>query len=145
MGIGTPDDLDGEVVDMRDSGGQFLPGIAAIGEETAQGRIGVATAFDEVRCAVAVLDVSGEHQSVEEVAGRVGRDMALAALDLLAGIIAARPTRFGGPRGPPASVVLTDWLSMMPAVGSASRPSAIRTPATSTALIASSRPLSRIR
>src|SRR3546814_19999780 len=81
---------------MRDSGGQFLPGIAAIGEETAQGRIGVATAFDEVRCAVAVLDVSGEHQSVEEVAGRVGRDMALAALDLLAGIIAARPTRFGG-------------------------------------------------
>src|SRR3546814_4786662 len=70
--------------------------IAAIGEETAQGLIGVATAFDEVRCAVAVLDVSVEHQSVEEVAGRVGRDMALAALVLLAGIIAARPTRFGG-------------------------------------------------
>jgi hypothetical protein len=62
--------------------------------------------------------------------------MALAALDLLAGIIAARPTRFGG----------LDRLAVDDAaVGSASRPSAIRTPATSTALIASSRPLSRIR
>ncbi|WP_164522015.1 hypothetical protein, partial [Sphingomonas koreensis] len=48
-GLSETRNLDGEVVDMRDSGGQFLPGIAAIGEETAQGRIGVATAFDEVR------------------------------------------------------------------------------------------------
>lgn len=30
---GTPDDLDGEPVDVRDGGRQFLPGIAAIGEE----------------------------------------------------------------------------------------------------------------
>jgi len=45
VGIETPDDLDDETVDMRDGIGQFLPGIAAIGEEAVQGRIGVATAF----------------------------------------------------------------------------------------------------
>ena len=33
------------------------------------------------------------------------------------------------PRGPPLSVVLTDWLSMIPAVGWASRPAASRAPA----------------
>jgi AraC-like DNA-binding protein len=32
------------------------------------------------------------------------------------------------PRGPPASVVLTDWLSTTTAVGAASRPSASRAP-----------------
>lgn len=136
MGIGTPDDLDDEAVDMRDGGGQFLPGIAAIGEAAAQGRIGVTTAFDEIRCAVAVLNVSGEHQSVEEVAGRVGRDVALATLDLLAGVIAARPTRFGG----------LDRLAVDDARGRfCLAPFGNRTLATSTALIASSRPLSRIR
>jgi len=34
------------------------------------------------------------------------------------------------PRGPPASVVFTDWLSITPAVGLASRPTVSRAAAT---------------
>ena len=43
----------------------------------------------------------------------VGEDVSLAALDLLAGVEAARTTRLGG---------LTDRLSITPADGLASRP-----------------------
>lgn len=94
------------------------------------------TTLDEGRCAVTVLDVGGMDQRVEQVAGRVGCDVTFAASDLFTDIIAAGPARFGG---------LDRWTVMMPAVGSASRPSATHIPATSTALISSSRPLSRIR
>jgi len=50
----------------------------------------------------------------KQEAGGIDRDMALATLDFLGGIVAARP---------PFSVVLTLWVSMMAAVGLASRPS----------------------
>jgi len=53
----------------------------------------------------------------EQQAGGVDGDVALAAFDLLGGIIAARP---------PFSVVFTLWLSMTAAVGLASRPSCSR-------------------
>ena len=68
MGIGTPDDLDDEAVDMRDGTGQFLPSIAAMREETVERGIAVASALDEVRCAVTVIDISGQNQSAEQVA-----------------------------------------------------------------------------
>ena len=67
-------------------------------------------------------------------AERIDGDMALAALDFLGGIEAARP---------PASVVLTDWLSTTTAVGAASRPSASRAPITRTHTIWVHNPLSR--
>src|SRR5271165_2040407 len=47
------------------------------------------------------------------------------------------------PRGPPASVVLTNWLSTTTAVGAASQPSASRAPITSTLTIWVHNPLSR--
>ena len=47
------------------------------------------------------------------------------------------------PRGPPAWVVLTDWLSTTTAVGAASRPSASRAPITRTHTIWVDNPLSR--
>ena len=80
---------------MRDGGPQLLPGIAAVGEAAGQRRIGVPAAFDEAGRAVTVLDVGGMDQGVEQVAGRVGHEMALALLDLLAGIVAAPPTGLG--------------------------------------------------
>jgi hypothetical protein len=52
--------------------------------------------------------------------------VALAAFDLFAGIIATRPTGFGG---------LTLWLSMMAADGLASRPTRSRSAMTSAWLI----------
>lgn len=42
---------------MRDGVLQLLSGVAAIGEEAGQRRIGVPAAFDEVGRAVTVLDV----------------------------------------------------------------------------------------
>ena len=49
----------------------------------------------------------------EQQARGVDRDVALAALDLLARVVAARP---------PFSVVLTLWVSMIAALGLGSRP-----------------------
>jgi hypothetical protein len=54
------------------------------------------------------------NEDTEQEAGGIDADMALATLDLLGGIVAARA---------PFSVVLTLWVSMMAAVGLASRPS----------------------
>jgi len=47
------------------------------------------------------------------------------------------------PAGPPLSVVLTDWLSMTPAVGLASRPARSRAIVTRWKLIVSNSPVSR--
>jgi len=54
----------------------------------------------------------------QEKSERIDSDMALAPVDLLAGIVTADP---------PFSVVFTLWLSMIAAVGLASRPSRSRT------------------
>ena len=72
----------------------------------------------------------------DQQADRVDHDVAFAALDLLPA---------SKPRIPPLSVVLTDWLSMTPAVGLASRPSRSRAAITSSLLMVRSRPSSRQR
>jgi hypothetical protein len=73
--------------------------------------------LQQIPGAVGVLDIGGMDEDTEQEAGGIDPDMALAALDLLGGIVAARP---------PFSVVLTLWVSMMTAVGLASRPSVSR-------------------
>ncbi|AQS85465.1 hypothetical protein A0U92_12500 [Acetobacter aceti] len=60
--------------------------------------------------------------------------MALATFDLLSSVITANS---------PLSVVFTDWLSITPALGEASRPSISRRFMTSTVFIASNSPASR--
>ena len=73
---------------------------------------------DNQPCSVSVLDVSGvDHDSQQQPYGIDG-DVAFAAGHLLTSIIAARP---------PFSVVFTDWLSMMAALGVGSLPSKRRT------------------
>jgi hypothetical protein len=67
---------------------------------------------------VVVLHTGGGNDHTEEQPEGIDEDMALAALDLLPRIIAADP---------PLSVVLTDWLSMMPALGWRCLPVAART------------------
>jgi hypothetical protein len=52
---------------------------------------------------------------------RIDEDVALLALDLFAGVVAGRVDR-----SPPFSALLTLWLSMIAAVGLASRPAASR-------------------
>jgi hypothetical protein len=80
------------------------------------------------------LHIGGLDFSTDQQTQRVGDNLALAAFDLLAGIIAG---------GPPLSVVLTDWLSMTPADGLGSRPAASRACSSSAKLVFSRTPLSR--
>jgi hypothetical protein len=58
---------------------------------------------------------------VQQQTLRVYQDMTLLALDLFAGVI---PVRID--RGPPFSAALTLWLSIIAAVGLASRPACSR-------------------
>jgi hypothetical protein len=67
----------------------------------------------------------------QQEAGGVDRDVALPALDLLGGIVAARP---------PLSVVFTLWVSMMAALGLGSLPSRSRSITTRWWRIASQTP-----
>ena len=67
--------------------------------------------------AVAILDVGGMDDGVKQQAQSVYEYMALLALDLLAGVVA-----MGIDAAPPFSALLTLWLSMIAAVGLASRP-----------------------
>src|SRR3954464_10671178 len=70
---------------------------------------------------VPVLDIGSVHDRVHQQAFRVDEYVALLALDLLARIIARRVDR-----GPPFSALFTLWLSMIAAVGLASRPACSR-------------------
>lgn len=67
---------------------------------------------------VAVLDVGGVYDYGQDQAQGVYDDVPLASLDLLAGVVTARP---------PFSAVFTDWLSMTAAEGVGLRPSWTRT------------------
>ena len=71
--------------------------------------------------AVAILDVGGMDDGVQQQTQRVYENVALLAFDFLARIIAMRIDA-----GPPFSALFTLWLSMMAAVGLASRPSCSR-------------------
>ena len=73
------------------------------------------------RSTVAVLDVGGMHDGVHQQALRIDEDVPLLTLDLLACIVARRVDR-----RPPFSALLTLWLSMIAAVGLASREAAWR-------------------
>ena len=71
--------------------------------------------------AVAILNVGGVHDGVDQQALRIDENVPLLALDLLPRVVARRIDR-----RPPFSAPLTLWLSVTAAVGLASRPSASR-------------------
>ena len=91
--------------------------VSAIGEQAAQEREQAEHRGELQSAAVAVLDVGGMDDDVEQETYRVDQDMPLLALDLLARIVARRVDR-----GPPFSALLMLWLSITHAVGLASRP-----------------------
>ena len=70
--------------------------------------------------AVAILDIGGMNGSAQEQTERIYENVALLALDLLSRIVAMRIVK------PPFSALFTLWLSMMAAVGLASRSSRSR-------------------
>ena len=66
--------------------------------------------------AIAILDVGGMDDGVHQQTQRIDENMPLLALDQLAGI---EPVRIDA--SPPFSALFTLWLSMIAAVGLASR------------------------
>lgn len=93
-------------------------GITAIGPDHFEAPPSRAQLLDQQLSAVTVLDVGRMHDQSENQAERVNNDMALAPKRFLACIV---------PSVAPFSAVLTDWLSMIPALGVGLRPFLIRT------------------
>jgi hypothetical protein len=135
--IRTFDDLNGPAADLVEGGAELGATVGTVGKDVSQPRVEVANRGQNQWRALAILNVSRMDDRSDQQAAGVGEQVALAPFDLLAGIIP--------PRGPPASVVLTDSLSITPALGLASRRSASRTRITSEWLIVCHNPPSRQR
>jgi len=91
--------LDDSNVPVLESGGRFaqlVASIAPIGKDMAQPRVERPDGGQHLHGAIPVLDVGGVNAQPDQMALRVGDDVALAALDLLAGIEAARSTGLRG-------------------------------------------------
>ena len=115
--IGALDDFSFELrQDFRERLLEFRSLIAAVGKQLLQERIHPEQSGKQQDAAVAILDIGGMNDGVEQQTQRIYEKVALLALDLLARIIAMRIDT-----GPPFSALLTLWLSMMAAVGLASR------------------------
>src|SRR3979409_1992476 len=102
--------------DFRESLLEFRPLIAGVGEQFLQERIHPEQRRKQQDAAVAILDIGGRNEGRGRQAPRGYANGALLALDLLARIIAMRIDA-----GPPFSALFTLWLSIMAAVGLASR------------------------
>jgi len=115
--------------DLRLDGGQDvskrlleLPSlIAGIGEQRLQKGISAEQSRQQQDTTIAILNVGGMNDGVQQQAQYIYENMALLALDLLARVIAR-----GIDAGPPFSALFTLWLSMMATVGLASRSSCSR-------------------
>lgn len=118
--VGAFDDLERHGLN-RKVGVEPAADIAAVGENPGDEREQSARLADEVGRAIAILDAGRDHLDAEQQSYGIDDRVALDALRLLAGVVA---DRIGV--GPPFSVAFTACVSMMAAVGEASRPSASR-------------------
>ena len=96
---------------------ELRPLVATVGVELAQERVEAEQRAHQQHPAVTVLYVGREHDGLHQQALRINQDVALLAADLLARVIARRIDA-----APPFSAPFTLWLSMIAAVGLASRP-----------------------
>lgn len=87
----TPDDLDDPAALLGDSGGELGAAVSSIGIDTLDAREGTAQfAIEEKARARVVVDVGRMDDDTQQQAERVDNDMALAAGEFLAGVIALR-------------------------------------------------------
>lgn len=115
--LGPLDDLEVDLAaGTLQSGLELRPLVAGVGVEFQQEREQAEHRAHQQHAAVAVLDIGGMHDGVQQQALGVYQQMALLAPDPLARIEARRVDR-----EPPFSALLTLWLSMIAAVGLASR------------------------
>jgi len=120
--IGTFNDFGFEV--RQDFGERVCkkrPLIGAVGEQLLKEWKKTFHRGQQIDAAVAILNAGGMNDGLEQQAQRIYENMALLALDLFARIIAMRIDA-----GPPFSALFTLWLSMMAAVGLASRSASSR-------------------
>ena len=96
--------------------------VARIRDDALDERKAPARAAQQSFCAIPILDAGRMNAHREEQAQRVGQDVALAAKDLRARVIAGQVER-----GPPLRAPFALWLSMIAVVGRASRPAFSRT------------------
>jgi hypothetical protein len=92
------------------------PGIRGVGKQFLEKREPREQRRQDQQPTIAILHIGRGHQSVQQEPYRVDEDMAFLALDQLAGI---EPMWID--TAPPFSALFTLWLSMMQAVGLASR------------------------
>jgi hypothetical protein len=131
-GIGAFDDFEGPLTERGHGVAQLIAGITAVCEDVAQPRIERTDRRQQVWRAIAILYIGGVNPHVDQVTS------------VSVTIWRLRPLIFfpaSKPLGPPHSVVFTDWLSMTPAVGLASRPAVSRRAMTSMWLMCASKPL----
>ena len=105
---------------MREKAGQSAAKdrtfIGAVGEQFPQEGIKAEQGREQREAAVTVLNVGGGDEAAEQQALRIDQNMPLLAFDQFARIEAVRIDA-----RPPFSALFTLWLSMMQAVGLASR------------------------
>jgi hypothetical protein len=116
--IAAFDDLELPVRDGAEDLFELGALIGAVADDLLKKRKQSPHRLEQGRRAVAVLHVGRMHLHAQQQAERVDEEMALLALDLLAGVIARRIDL-----RPPFSAPLTLCESMMATVGLASRPS----------------------
>jgi len=121
MQVAALDDLDGPAAGIGDDLRHLCSLVAGIGEDALDEGERATCRPQQFAGAVAILDVAGMDHDAQQEAERIDEDMALAARDLLARIKALRVER-----RPPFCAALALWLSMIAAVGLASRPACSR-------------------
>ncbi len=121
MQVGALDDLQTPSAGARDRGGHSRPLIAAVRIDARDEREAASGPAQEIQGAVAVLDVGGVDDDVQQEAKRVDEDVPLAPERFLPRIVARRIDR-----GPPFRAPRAVWLSMMAILGLASRPACSR-------------------
>lgn len=102
-------------------GGEFVPLVAAVRKDMFDEGEQPARPFDHLRGGVPVLDVCRDRLDPKQQAYGIDKRVAFDAFDFFARIVAN-----GIPAAAPFSVALTACVSMIAAVGEASRPSASR-------------------
>mgnify|MGYP003396393155 CR=1 FL=1 len=115
--IGALDDFRFELrQDSRERLLEFRSLIAAVGKQLLQERIHPEQSGKQQDAAIAILDIGGVNDGVEQQTQRIYEKVALLAVDLLACVVTMPVDRC-----PPFSPLLTLSLSIMAAVGLASR------------------------
>jgi len=84
--LGTLDDLKRPSPALGQRRAQLVAGVAAVGKDVPQPGLERASARQNADGAVAILDIGGVNLHADQMAFGVGDDVALAPLDLLAGI-----------------------------------------------------------